>query len=90
MNIENLLVSYWLIVFICLNKSKFASYSVLKCPKPFSTEKMILLHSSMEANSTTKITNEMIFEELQILKSQILKLQAEIERLKNPFGEYYL
>ena len=44
----------------------------------------------MEANSTTKITNEMIFEELQILKSQILKLQAEIERLKNPFGEYYL
>lgn len=42
----------------------------------------------MEANSTTKITNEMIFEELQNISTQMEKMQADIESLKNPVGEF--
>ncbi len=42
----------------------------------------------MEANSTIEITNEMIFEELQIIRSQLEKMQADIEILKNPVGEF--
>jgi hypothetical protein len=42
----------------------------------------------MEANSTTKITNEMIFEELQNIRTQMEKMQTDIESLKNPVGEF--
>ena len=42
----------------------------------------------MEANSTIKITNEMIFEELQNIRTQMEKMQADIESLKNPVGEF--
>lgn len=42
----------------------------------------------MEANSTIKITNEMIFEELQNIRTQMEKIQTDIESLKNPVGEF--
>ena len=42
----------------------------------------------MEAKNSKAITNEMIFEELQILKSQMQQLQADMESFKNPVGEF--
>lgn len=42
----------------------------------------------MEAKNSKVITNEMIFEELQFLKSQMQQLQADMERFKNPVGEF--
>lgn len=42
----------------------------------------------MEAKNSKTITNEMIFEELQILKSQMQQLQADMESFKNPVGEF--
>ena len=42
----------------------------------------------MEAKNRKVITNEMIFEELQILKSQMQQLQADMESFKNPVGEF--
>ena len=42
----------------------------------------------MEAKNSKVITNEMIFEELQFLKSQMQQLQADMESFKNPVGEF--
>jgi hypothetical protein len=42
----------------------------------------------MEATSTSKITNEMIFEELQNIRSQLEKIQVDFDSLKNPVGEF--
>lgn len=42
----------------------------------------------MEAKNSKAITNEMIFEELQILKSQMQQLQSDMESFKNPVGEF--
>ena len=42
----------------------------------------------MEAKNSKTITNEMIFEELQNIRTQMEKMQADIESLKNPVGEF--
>lgn len=42
----------------------------------------------MEAKNSKAITNEMIFEELQNIRTQMEKMQADIESLKNPVGEF--
>ncbi len=42
----------------------------------------------MEAKNSKTITNEMIFEELKIVRSLMEKMQADIESLKNPVGEF--
>jgi predicted transcriptional regulator len=42
----------------------------------------------MEAKNSKSITNEMIFEELKNIRSQMEKMQADIESLKNPVGEF--
>lgn len=42
----------------------------------------------MEAKNSKVITNEMIFEELQNIRTQMEKMQADIESLKNPVGEF--
>lgn len=42
----------------------------------------------MEANSSIKITNEMILEEILTIRSQLEKMQVDIESLKNPVGEF--
>jgi predicted transcriptional regulator len=42
----------------------------------------------MEAKNSKTITNEMIFEELKNIRSQMEKMQADIESLKNPVGEF--
>ncbi len=42
----------------------------------------------MEAKNRKVITNEMIFEELQNIRTQMEKMQADIESLKNPVGEF--
>jgi hypothetical protein len=42
----------------------------------------------MEAKNSKKFTNEMIFEELKIIRSQMEKLQSDFENFKNPVGEF--
>ena len=42
----------------------------------------------MEAKNSKTITNEMIFEELKNIRTQMEKMQADIESLKNPVGEF--
>jgi hypothetical protein len=42
----------------------------------------------MEAKNSKTITNEMIFEELKIIRSQMEKLQSDFESFKNPVGEF--
>lgn len=42
----------------------------------------------MEAKNSKTITNEMIFEELQNIRTQMEKLQSDIESLKNPVDEF--
>jgi hypothetical protein len=42
----------------------------------------------MEAKNSKTINNEMIFEELKIVRSLMEKMQADIESLKNPVGEF--
>lgn len=42
----------------------------------------------MEAKNSKTITNEMIFEELKIVRSLMEKMQADFESLKNPVGEF--
>ncbi len=42
----------------------------------------------MESENSKTITNEMIFEELQNIRTQMEKMQADIESLKNPVGEF--
>lgn len=42
----------------------------------------------MEAKNSKTVTNEMIFEELQNIRTQMEKMQADIESLKNPVGEF--
>lgn len=42
----------------------------------------------MEAKNSKTITNEMIFEELLNIRTQMEKMQADIESLKNPVGEF--
>lgn len=42
----------------------------------------------MKAKNSKTITNEMIFEELQNIRTHMEKMQADIESLKNPVGEF--
>ncbi len=42
----------------------------------------------MEEKNSKTITNEMIFEELQNIRTHMEKMQADIESLKNPVGEF--
>ncbi|MEN9291288.1 MAG: hypothetical protein RLZZ357_1132 [Bacteroidota bacterium] len=42
----------------------------------------------MEAKNSKTVTNEMLYEELKIIRSQMEKMQADIESLKNPVGEF--
>ena len=42
----------------------------------------------MEAKNSKTITNEMIFEELKFIRSQMEKLQSDFESFKNPVGEF--
>ncbi len=42
----------------------------------------------MEAKKSKTVTLEMLFEELKIMRSQMEKMQADIESLKNPVGEF--
>lgn len=42
----------------------------------------------MEAKNSKTVTNEMIFEELKIVRSLMEKMQADFESLKNPVGEF--
>jgi len=42
----------------------------------------------MEAKNSKTVTLEMLFEELKIMRSQMEKMQADIESLKNPVGEF--
>lgn len=42
----------------------------------------------MESENSKTITNEMIFEELQNIRTHMEKMQADIESLKNPVGEF--
>jgi hypothetical protein len=42
----------------------------------------------MEANTTTKITNEMLMEQFMEMKSMIINLQSEMDSLKNPVDEF--
>ncbi len=42
----------------------------------------------MEAKNSKTITNEMIFEELKNIRTQMEKMQADIESLRNPVGEF--
>ena len=42
----------------------------------------------MEANTTVKITNEMLMEQFMEMKSMIINLQSEIDSLKNPVDDF--
>ena len=42
----------------------------------------------MEAKNSKAVTNEMLFEELKIMRSQIEELRSEFENFKNPVGEF--
>ena len=42
----------------------------------------------MKANTTTKITNEMLMEQIMEMKSMILNLQSEMDSLKNPVDDF--
>ena len=42
----------------------------------------------MEAKNSKTVTNEMIFEELKFIRSQMEKLQSDFEKFKNPVGEF--
>lgn len=42
----------------------------------------------MEANTTIKITNEMLMEQFMEMKSMIINLQSEMDSLKNPVDDF--
>jgi hypothetical protein len=42
----------------------------------------------MQAKNSKTVTNEMIFEELKIIRSQMEKLRSDFENFKNPVGEF--
>ena len=42
----------------------------------------------MEANTTIKITNEMLMEQFMEMKSMIINLQSEIDSRKNPVDDF--
>jgi hypothetical protein len=42
----------------------------------------------MEAKNSKAVTNEMLYEELKNIRTQMEKMQADIESLKNPVGEF--
>jgi len=42
----------------------------------------------MEAKNSKAVTNEMLLEELKIIRSQMEQLRSEFENFKNPVGEF--
>jgi hypothetical protein len=42
----------------------------------------------MEAKNSKAVTNEMLYEELKIIRSQMEQLRSEFENFKNPVGEF--
>jgi hypothetical protein len=42
----------------------------------------------MEAKNSKAVTNEMLFEELKIIRSQMEELRSDFENFKNPVGEF--
>ncbi len=42
----------------------------------------------MEANTTIKITNEMLMEQFMEMKSMLMNLQSEMDSLKNPVDDF--
>lgn len=42
----------------------------------------------MEAKKSKTVTNEMLFEELKIIRSQMEELRSDFENFKNPVGEF--
>ncbi len=42
----------------------------------------------MEANTTIKITNEMLIEQFMEMKSMIINLKSEMDSLKNPVDDF--
>jgi hypothetical protein len=42
----------------------------------------------MEAKNSKAVTNEMLYEELKIIRSQMEELRSDFENFKNPVGEF--
>jgi hypothetical protein len=42
----------------------------------------------MEAKNSKAVTNEMLFDELKIIRSQMEELRSDFENFKNPVGEF--